>query len=186
MPGSSALIVIDMLNPYEHDDADELAANIAEVIDPLSELIAWARESDDELIYVNDNYGDFAASGEQLAERALRGRHRDLVEPFLPSEGTLFLQKVRHSAFYSTSLEYLLQQRGVTNVILTGQVTEQCILYSALDAYVRHYSVCVPRDAVAPIDHQLGDAALRMMQRNMRADVTTSADVMRSRRFVTS
>jgi nicotinamidase-related amidase len=81
---------------------------------------------------------------------------------------------VRHSAFYSTSLEYLLRQREITNLILTGQVTEQCILYSALDAYVRHFSVCVPTDAVAPIDRELGDAALQMMERNMRAQIVTA------------
>jgi nicotinamidase-related amidase len=38
----------------------------------------------------------------------------------------------------------------VSDVVLTGQVTEQCIHYSALDAYVRQYSICVPSDAVAP------------------------------------
>ena len=34
--GSSALIVIDMLNPYEHDDADELAAHVADIVDPIA------------------------------------------------------------------------------------------------------------------------------------------------------
>jgi nicotinamidase-related amidase len=53
-------------------------------------------------------------------------------------------------------------------------VTEQCILYSALDAYVRHFSVCVPTDAVASIDRGLGDAALQMMGRNMRAEIVTA------------
>ena len=71
-----------------------------------------------------------------------------------------------------------MQQREVTEVILTGQVTEQCILYSGLDAYVRHYSVCVPSDAVAPIDPELGDAALEMMRRNMRAEIVTAADLV--------
>jgi nicotinamidase-related amidase len=173
--GSSALIVIDMLNPYDHEDADELAGHVEDIVDPLRRLIERARESDTELVYVNDNYGDFAAGRDQLVERALRGRHPELVEPFVPSD---LLQKVRHSAFYSTSLEYLLQQREVTQLILTGQVTEQCILYSALDAYVRHYAVCVPRDAVAPVDPELGDAALTMMQRNMRAEIVTVDDLL--------
>jgi nicotinamidase-related amidase len=176
--GSSALIVIDMLNPYEHDDADELAAHVADIVDPLRRLIDRARESDVELVYVNDNYGDFAASRDQLIERALAGRRPELVEPIVPGEGCDLLQKVRHSAFYATSLEYLLGQREVTQVILTGQVTEQCILYSALDAYVRHYSVCVPSDAVAPIDLELGDAALAMMRRNMRAEIIVADDLM--------
>jgi nicotinamidase-related amidase len=58
-------------------------------------------------------------------------------------------------------------------------VTEQCILYTALDAYVRHFGIRVPADAVAPIDPQLGDAALQMMQRNMRAEILHAADFLR-------
>ena len=177
---SSALIVIDMLNPYDHADAEELAAHVEDIVGPLSRLIDGARESDLELVYVNDNYGDFAASRDQMVERALSGRHPELVEPIVPGEGCDLLQKVRHSAFYSTSLEYLLQQREVTQLILAGQVTEQCILYSALDAYVRHYSVCVPTDAVAPIDPGLGDAALEMMRRNMRAEIVSTDDLLNS------
>ncbi len=175
---SSALIVIDMLNPYDHADADELAAHVEDIVAPLGRLLDAARDSDIELVYVNDNYGDFAASRDQLVERALDGRRPELVEPVAPSDSCDLLQKVRHSAFYSTSLEYLLQQREVTQVILTGQVTEQCILYTALDAYVRHYSVCVPSDAVAAIDSALGEAALEMMRRNMRAEIVAADDLL--------
>jgi nicotinamidase-related amidase len=50
-------------------------------------------------------------------------------------------------------------------------VTEQCILYSALDAYVRHFEVAVAPDAVAHIHADLADAALRMMEINMSAQL---------------
>ncbi|MCW2953811.1 MAG: isochorismatase [Conexibacter sp.] len=172
----TALIVIDMLNPYDHEDADALAAGVEAIIEPLSRLIAGVREDDDvELIYVNDNYGDFGATREDLVRRAREGRRPDLIEPIAPPADCPFLPKVRHSAFYSTSLEYLLRRDGIETVILTGQVTEQCVLYSALDAYVRHFAIRVPRDAVAPIDPRLGDAALEMMERNMRADLLDAA-----------
>ena len=174
----TALIVIDMLNPYDHEDADVLAGNVEETVGPLADLIAWAREADDvELVYVNDNYGDFAARRDDLVERALAGKRPDLVEPLVPPADVPFLQKVRHSAFYATTLEYLLNQRDVTDLVLAGQVTEQCILYSALDAYVRHLTVRIASDAVAPIDPELGDAALRMMASNMRAEVVTVAEL---------
>jgi nicotinamidase-related amidase len=170
----AALVVIDMLNPYDHDDADVLAEQVERIVAPLSGLIARAGEAGVELVYVNDNYGDFAATRTQLVRRAREGRRPELVEPLLPPEGCAFLQKVRHSAFYSTALDYLLRQRELDTVILAGQVTEQCILYSALDAYVRHYAIRVPHDAVAPIHPELGDAALRMMERNMRAAIVAA------------
>jgi nicotinamidase-related amidase len=56
--------------------------------------------------------------------------------------------------------------------VLAGQVTEQCILYSALDGYIRHLEVVVPPNAVAHIFPELGEAALKMMERNMGADLT--------------
>jgi len=75
---------------------------------------------------------------------------------------------------------YLLTRLGTKRLILTGQVTEQRILYSALDAYVRHFQVVIPTDAVAHIDAELGAAALTMMQRNMSAELTKAADCLDS------
>jgi nicotinamidase-related amidase len=98
------------------------------------------------------------------------------VEPILPSADVPFVMKARHSIFYQTPLEYMLRDVGVDRVVLAGQVTEQCILYSALDAYVRHFDVVVPRDAVAHIHEDLAEAALRMMETNMRAEVGAARD----------
>ncbi|MEV4400490.1 isochorismatase family cysteine hydrolase [Nonomuraea sp. NPDC049607] len=173
----SALVVIDMLNPYEHQDAEQLARQVEPIVEPLAELVARAGERDDiELVYVNDNYGDFAADRREIEERAMKGRRPDLVRPVLPPPGCAFLPKVRHSAFFGTSLEYLLSQSRAERVVLAGQVTEQCVLYSALDAYVRHYELTVPPDCVASIHPDLGQAALHMMERNMSARLAPSGD----------
>jgi nicotinamidase-related amidase len=175
----TAVLVVDMMNTYEHADAERLIPNVEKIIEPLAGLISQARRTDDvDLIYVNDNYGNFAADHEDLVRSALDGARPDLVRPILPEEGCLFLEKVRHSAFYSTALGYLLGQLDVRRIVLTGQVTEQCILYTALDAYVRHFPVVVPPDAVAHIDADLGEAALKMMEQNMRAEVVSAADCL--------
>jgi nicotinamidase-related amidase len=84
--------------------------------------------------------------------------------------------KARHTIFYMTPLEYLLSQKEIGHVVLVGQVTEQCILYSALDAYVRHLEVTIPTDGVAHIYEDLADAAMTMMERNMRAELRPAAD----------
>jgi len=169
---AAALLVVDMLNPYDHEDADALAEHAAQVVEALADLISRAREDDDvELIYVNDNMGDFAATRHDLVRRALDGRRPELVGPLVPADELPFIQKIRHSVFYGTALDHLLRQRGLSTVILTGQVTEQCILYSALDAYVRHHEVVVPRDAVAHIHEDLAEAAFQMMERNMGAEI---------------
>jgi nicotinamidase-related amidase len=176
MAGRSALVVIDMLNPYEHEDAERLTKTVEDAIEPIAKLIGRATDAGAELIYVNDNHGDWNSSSEELAERALAGSRPDLVEPLLPPDGADFVIKARHTIFYMTPLEYLLAQRQIEHLVLAGQVTEQCILYSALDAYVRHIEVSVPRDGVAHIHEDLAQAALKMMERNMRAEVVSAAD----------
>jgi nicotinamidase-related amidase len=166
-----------MLNTYEHEDAEPLQDSVREMLGSLSSLIAEARERDISVVYVNDNYQDWTAGRRELVDNALAGAAPDLVEPIIPPDEAPFVVKARHSAFYSTQLEYMLRQIGVERIVLTGQVTEQCILYSALDAYVRHFEVAVVPDAVAHIDPELGRAALRMMESNMRAHVIDAADV---------
>jgi nicotinamidase-related amidase len=168
-----------MLNSYQHEDADALAGSVAEVVEPLAGLIDGVRDRDDiDLIYVNDNYGDFAATRDAIVRQALEGARPELVKPIVPDAQWPFLQKVRHSAFYATSLDYLLNQLETKRIILTGQVTEQCILYTALDAYVRHFDVVIARDAVAHIDDRLGSAALRMIERNMGGTLLSAAQCL--------
>jgi nicotinamidase-related amidase len=175
----TALLIIDMMNTYDHPDADKLAPNVADIVEPVAKLVDRARRRDDvELVYVNDNYGDFSAEFSDIVRRALDGVRPDLVKPVVPQQGTRLLTKVRHSAFYATPLAYLLTQLKPDRVILTGQVTEQCILYTALDAYVRHFQVVVPPDGVAHIDPALGDAALKMMERNMSAELVPAAECL--------
>lgn len=173
----TAVVVIDMMNAYQHPDAEELIPNVEQIIDPLADLVRRARAADGvDVVYVNDNYGDFTAQFSDIVRSALDGARPDLVKPIVPSDDCRVLTKVRHSAFYATALEYLLARLETRRVILTGQVTEQCILYTALDAYVRHFKVVIPTDAVAHIDAELGKAALKMMQQNMSAELTVAAD----------
>lgn len=171
---NAALVVIDMLNPYDHEDAEPLMESVASALPSVRELVEQAPAAGVLTVYVNDNHGDWTAGRGKLIRRALDGRAPELIEPIAPSSEVPFLVKARHSVFYQTQLEYMLRSQDVERIVLTGQVTEQCILYSALDAYVRHFEVVVPRSAVAHIHADLAEAALRMMEMNMRAQIAGS------------
>jgi nicotinamidase-related amidase len=174
--GATALLIVDMLNPYEHSEADRLAERVERALPRVAELRDRAERAEIPVVYVNDNYGDWNSSAQELAEAAMAGAHPELVDPVLPRDGHSFVIKARHSAFYETPLEYLLDQMGADRLVLTGQVTEQCILYSALDAYVRHFDVVIPTDAVAAIYDHLAEAALEMMERNLSAELCAAAE----------
>lgn len=95
----------------------------------------------------------------------------------VPDADSLFVVEARHSILFGTPLSCLLQQEGVDHLVLSGQVIGQCVLYSALDAHIRHFDVTVPRDAVAHIHAGLADAALLMMERSTGARVRDSREL---------
>ncbi|WP_228993578.1 cysteine hydrolase family protein [Streptomyces sp. DH8] len=175
--GNSALIVIDMINSYDHPDADLLVPSVRSALPQIERLIDRARSERVPVVYANDNFGEWRSHHGEIVETALAGNNAELVKPVLPDDDSLFVVKARHSIFYETPLPYLLSQLEADHLVLCGQVTEQCVLYSALDAHIRHLSVTVPRDAVAHIHGDLAEAALRMMERNMGAAVPDADDV---------
>jgi nicotinamidase-related amidase len=172
----TAVLVIDMFNTYDFEDADKLLDSVQRAAPNMHRLVERAREEEVGLLFVNDNYGDWNASRDDLVNTALDGRGGKFLEPLAPREDELMIHKARHSIFYQTPMEYLLFQEGFGRLVLAGQVTEQCILYSALDAYLRHFEIAVPRDCVAGIHEHLAEAALEMMRTNMDVDTTPSAD----------
>jgi nicotinamidase-related amidase len=173
----TALVITDMITSYDHPDAEHQVKSVEKRLPNMIDLVKRADDEDIEIIYVNDNFGSWNSNREQLVEEALGGEFAKLVEPLRPEPETSFVVKARHSAFYETPLEYLLREKEVERIVLIGQVTEQCILYSALDAYIRHFEVAVPCDATACIHEHLAKVALEMMELNMDADTSPASEI---------
>ncbi|KAF4408678.1 cysteine hydrolase family protein [Streptomyces lycii] len=174
---NTALVVVDMVNTYDHEDAELLVPSVRAALPAMAGLIDRARAEGVDIIYVNDNFGRWRSHHDEILRTALDGPYGELVEPIRPDGTSMFVVKARHSIFYETPLEYLLTQRDTPHIVLCGQVTEQCILYSALDAHIRRLRVTVARDAVAHIHPDLAEAALRMMERNMNAEIRPAGQI---------
>ncbi len=174
----SAVVVVDMLHDYDHPDGEALRASAEQAVPVIAELIERARATHVPVIYVNDNGGDWTLDRKNLVKQMREAGDAALIDPLAPRDEEALVFKARHSIFYNSSLEYLLNSENIGRLILVGQVTEQCILYSALDAYMRHFEVVVPRDALAHIDAELAAASLRMMEENMHAYVVDAAGAL--------
>jgi nicotinamidase-related amidase len=71
--------------------------------------------------------------------------------------------KKRLSIFYATDLDFLLRQMRRRTVVLTGGMTDCCVLNAAFDAANRDYRVVVPADLVRGFSPEIDDAALRIV-----------------------
>ncbi len=165
-----------MLSPYDYPGAGSVAEGAAPVVERIVESRQEAVASSVPVVYANDIDGHFSGSREKVFNDAMEGERPDLVRPLKPDPSDHFLHKGQHSAFYGTPLAHLLHEWEVKRVVLAGQVTEQCILYTAFDAHVRHYDITVLGDCVLDQDAELGTAALRMMESNMGATITESGN----------
>jgi nicotinamidase-related amidase len=173
MGASNVLLIVDMLTNWQYEGAGDVAVGAPEAVTAINR----ARRSGARVVYANDLDGGFHGSRERTFEMAMAGRHPELVAPLEPEEHEDFIHKGQHSAFYGTPLAHLLDVGEAKNVILAGQVTEQCILYTALDARVRGYGVTVLTDAVLCQYRKLGDAALEMIDLNMEGTLITSHEL---------
>ena len=129
------------------------------------------------VIYVNDATGTWEADRTQLQQRCLlpSARGREVVRQIAPAANDLFIFKPRHSAFYATPLAEVLARLGVQELILTGVTSHQCVLFSAMDAYVRNLDIIVPRDCIgAPAARQTRQA-LFVLQEALQARITESS-----------
>ncbi len=97
-----------------------------------------------------------------------------------PDRRDYFILKPKHSAFFSTPLELLLERLGARALILTGLLAASCILFTAQDAHLRGYRVVVPSDCVAARSPEDQGRALRQLERGLGADIRPAATILRT------
>lgn len=182
-PSSTVLLLVDFINLLDFDGAAELAPSAEAAARETARLRRRLAPQGVRTIYANDNYGlwtsDFKALWTRCAARpGASGRLARLVRP---RAHDLTLLKPRHSAFYATPLDILLEQLRCKRLIVTGVAADSCVLFSAMDAYLRGYAVCIPQDCVAAETDDARDKALEQMARVLKADVRPAASVRAGR-----
>lgn len=124
-------------------------------------------------------FAEFVGGIPNVDQHGLEGTQwNDFVTEVLPQD-ELVTTKKRVSAFYPTDLDFLLRQMDVRTIVLTGCMTDCCILSSAFDASNRNYRVIVARDCVAGTNDELEDAALKIISLNLGL-VMDAADLLES------
>ena len=173
----TAVLVIDLISDYNFEDGDRLARVASRLAKPIARLTHRARKSGAPVIYVNDNHGRWRSDYQEFLRRCLHpdSKGKRIVETLALTERDYFIFKPKHSGFFATPLVSLLEHFGTRKLVLTGVTTEQCILFTAMDAYVREYELLVPSDAVGGL--RLSKPALRHMKAILKAQVMSSTSV---------
>jgi nicotinamidase-related amidase len=156
-----ALVLVDVINEFEHEDGDKLLASFRARLASLERAVESARATDVPVVYANDHFGHWDGDAPGLVRRALDGRGGDVVEALAPRGGDAFVFKGRYSAFDHTLLGLLLEELEIERLLLVGAATEACVVQTGIDARELGYKVTIIADACATIDEELEDLALR-------------------------
>ncbi len=172
----TALLLIDFMNPLDFDGAKAIAPRAVRAAERAAALKRKMHASRQPVIYANDNFGhweaDFAAIVGYCASRG--GASARMAQLLAPRRQDRSVLKPRHSAFFGTPLEFLLDELAVDRLVLAGVAADSCIMFTAHDAYLRKYALWVPQDCVASEKDAYRQHALAYMERVLKADTRAS------------
>ncbi|HEX8090866.1 MAG TPA: isochorismatase family cysteine hydrolase [Blastocatellia bacterium] len=176
---NAALLLIDVINDFEFEGGEALFEHALPMARRIAELKKRARRAGIPSIYINDNFGKWQSDFQKLISHCLKAgtRGRPVAELLKPDEDDYFVLKPKHSGFFSTTLDTLLNYLKVRTLIITGVAGDICVLFTASDAFMRDFHLIVPGDCVASNDPQQNRAALQQMKRVLKADISPSTEL---------
>jgi nicotinamidase-related amidase len=173
---TAALLIIDVINDLEFPGGELLARYVMPMAQRILRLKQRAKAAGIPTIYVNDNFGRWQSDLSKLLAHCLEPgvRGRAMVDLLRPEEDDYFVLKPKHSAFYSTTLDTLLDYLGARTLMLTGLAGNICLLFSANDAYMRDFQLYLPADCTVSNEPEDNEHALALMSSVLKADTTVS------------
>jgi nicotinamidase-related amidase len=174
-----ALLLIDTINDLEFNGGEELLRTALHAARRIADLKQRARQAHTPIIYVNDNFGKWRSDFKRIVSHCLEDNVRGgaIAELLQPNDEDYFVLKPKHSGFFSTSLDLVLEYLGTRTVVLTGFAGNNCVLFTANDAYMRDYKLIIPADCIASENQVDNDNALKQMQKVLKADVRPSVEI---------
>jgi nicotinamidase-related amidase len=183
----ACLLVIDMQNEFLRDDGAAFFHYASEILPNLKRVIAAARRASVPLVFTGHAHECPATDGGMTAEfwpeikrgeSLIKGTRGVKVFPQIkPLAGEKMIWKHRYSAFYNTDLEIVLRGMRVTDLIITGVLTNVCCESTARDAFFRDFRVFFVADATAATEPEFHIASLKNLAYAF-AYVLTTKDII--------
>ena len=167
----TALLLIDVINDFDFEEGQQLLQLALPAGRNIAALKQRAKDAGIPSIYVNDNFGRWQSDLNKIVDHCLKdGKGKQFVELVLPGNEDYFVLKPKNSGFYSTTLDLLLAHLGAQNLILTGIAGNNCVFFTANDAYMRDYKIFVPRDCTVSNTEEDNLHALKQIESVLKAD----------------
>jgi nicotinamidase-related amidase len=160
-----ALLVIDMLKDFVSEGGSLVVEGAGDLVEPINREIKKARRGGDLVVFVCDAHDRDDREFTVWPSHAVEGTEgAEIVEELDRRPEDPVVKKKRYSAFYNTDLEEVLENHGVDHLVLTGVLTDICVMHTAVDAAMRDYRVTVLKDCVKSATEEAHRWALKHME----------------------
>jgi nicotinamidase-related amidase len=176
-----ALLALDLITDFDFPDGATVRRALARHAAAIRVLLGIARARRVPVIYANDNLGPWRSDAMALIAHCTQPRYAGaaLVKQLGPAAGDEIILKPRHSAFFGTPLEALLDERKVDTLLMVGMSAESCVWMTACDAHTRGFSLVIPADTMAGASTRALRAALTGLKDVLGARVPAHASSLR-------
>jgi nicotinamidase-related amidase len=187
MSKKTALIVLDFIKGITESPYYKPYIDKHQVIQKSNELIKKFRKNNQLIVFVKVGFSDNYA---ELAHRSPLFIHNKANNWLKLSEdstnfdprldyktGDTVVIKHRINAFYSTSLEAILNANEIDHLVLCGVSTNMAIEGTARDAHDRNYAVTIAKDACAAHNEEDQISSISIMSRIV--EIKTVGEIVR-------
>ena len=159
-PETTAVVVVDMQNGFCHPDGSLFAPDSEAALDPVTDLVADARDAGASVVYTRDvhpeeqfegnhYYDEFDRWGEHVVEGTWDAELHDDLDV---REEDHVVVKHTYDAFHRTDLEAHLDTHGIDDLLFCGTLANVCVLHTAGSAGLRDYRPVLVADALGYIE----------------------------------
>jgi ureidoacrylate peracid hydrolase len=184
-PTHTALLVVDMQRAFVEPGQAMEVPPARDVIPRIQELIGIFREKRLPVVFTEFTYSPAAP----LLVGELHPEHRPappgastgfglpsssclegednarVISDLAPRVDELVIRKHYYDGFNGTVLDGALRARGVTTLVITGTMTDICVLGTVIGAFNREYRLIVVEDGVATLWPEIQRATLDIIRR---------------------
>jgi biuret amidohydrolase len=143
------------------------------VVPGIARLLAAFRAAGERVIYItlgaeNADYSD-APKHMQPFFRQLNNhvgtREHDIIDELKPEPGEIIVNKVTQGAFASSRIDQVLRSTGITQVVLVGVSTNNCVETTAREASDRGYDTVLVSDATGTCSDEMQNVTIKGFRR---------------------
>ncbi len=176
-PGRTALVIIDMQYLDAHRDygfgrdAVERGFDLSyrfdtidQIVPRIASVMRACRDAGIEAIHVRIAcYTNDSRDSPRAHRPRFDSKEAQILAELAPLDDEIVLSKTTNSAFTSTTIDFILRNLGVQNLLMCGVITEGCVGLTARDASDHGYRVVVIGDACTSNSLEAHERALQQL-----------------------